>query len=167
MTNNTAWVGGRGQGLTFGTLINSGDMTSLGTSSGSNYTVLGTPTVANGGTTLDMYMDISAAVTASSSVTPAAGANLAFYIYALNQDGTHYGDNQLVTATQASVTPSFSAAGTIPVPTAASTTYYGTLTGVIIPPGSFKVAITNNSGAAFTAGTQTVSYRTYNINLNA
>jgi len=38
---------------------------------------------------------------------------------------------------------------------------------VIIPPGSFRLAIQNNSGFTLTSGTQTVKYRTYNINLNS
>jgi hypothetical protein len=38
---------------------------------------------------------------------------------------------------------------------------------IIIPPGSFRLAMQNNSGFSLTAGTQTVKYRTYNQNLNS
>jgi hypothetical protein len=38
----------------------------------------------------------------------------------------------------------------------------------VIPPGSFRFALYNNSGAALsaTAGNCIVKYRTYNVNLN-
>jgi hypothetical protein len=50
------------------------------------------------------------------------------------------------------------------IPAVATTTnMYGFAQQILIPPGSFRVAIQNNSGFALTAGTQTVKYKTYNL----
>jgi hypothetical protein len=46
------------------------------------------------------------------------------------------------------------------------TTLIGIAKGIVMPAGTFAVAIQNNSGFTLTSGTQTVKYRTYNINLN-
>jgi hypothetical protein len=130
-------------------------------------TVLSSVSDITNGTNLDMFMDISYLLTISSN-TVAAGANFAFWIYALNEDGTHYGDNQFIAGTAAALTPAFApcAVGTIPA-VASTTTMYGFCQQIIIPPGSFRVAIQNNSGFTLTSGTQTVKYKTYNINLNS
>lgn len=163
MTSRTAWVAGNGQGLTFGTLINSADMTSLPNGS----TVVSSVADIANGTNLDQFMDISYLLVIASS-TIAAGANFSFWLYALNEDGTHYGDGQFTNGTQAALTPAFSPAAVGAIPAVATTTnMYGFLQGIIIPPGSFRVAIQNNSGFALTSGTQTVKYKTYNINLNS
>jgi hypothetical protein len=118
--------------------------------------------IANG-TALDMFMDISVSLAIASS-TVAAGANLAFWLYELNQDGSTYGDNKLTAGTGAAITPSFAPCAIIPLFAAASqTTLIGYANQITIPPGSFRLAIQNNSGFTLTAGTQTVKYRTYNI----
>lgn len=162
MANRTAWTAGNGVGLTWTTLINSSDMASMPNAD----TVLSTVADIANGTNLDMFMDVSASLAIASS-TIVAGANLAFWLYALNQDGTTYGDGQLTAGTQAAKTPTFAAFGTMPLVAAASqTTLLGYIQQVIIPPGSFRVAIQNNSGFALTSGTQTVKYRTYNVQLN-
>lgn len=163
MANRTAWTAGNGQGLTYGTLINTADMASM---TNGQTVVSSVADIANG-TNLDMFMDISYLLVIASS-TIAAGANFAFWIYNLNEDASHYGDGQFTNGTAASLTPSFPPAAVVGIPAVASTTnMYGTATGIVIPPGSFRVAIQNNSGFALTSGTQTVKYRTYNINLNS
>jgi hypothetical protein len=164
MANRTAWAADPlGQGLTWGTLINSGDISTLANGSSCLSSVA---TITNG-TALAMFMDISYLLAIASS-TIAAGANFSFWLYYLNEDGTHFGDNQLPTAgTQAAITPAFPPCAVVGIPPVASTTsMYGTATGILIAPGSFRVAIQNNSGFTL-SGTQTVQYRTYNINLNA
>lgn len=162
MASTTSWIGGNGQGLTYGTLINSADMASM---ANANTVVSSVADIANG-TALDMFMDISASLVISSS-TIVAGANLSFWIFMLNQDGTSYGDGQFTNGTAAAKTPTFSPCGTIPLIAAATqTALKGDIQQIIIPPGSFRVAIQNNSGFTLTAGTQTVKYRTYNLNLN-
>jgi len=163
MANRTAWTAGNGAGLTWTELIKTGDLASMANGS----SVLSSDADIANGSNLDIYMDISYLLAIASS-TIGTGANIAFWIYALNEDGSHYGDNQLPTAgTQAAITPAFSPCAVLGIPAVASTTnMYGTATGIIIPPGSFRVACQNNSGFALTSGTQTVKYRTYNLNLN-
>lgn len=162
MTSRTAWTAGNGVGLTWTTGINSADMASMATAN----TVLSSVADIANGTNLDMFMDISASLVISSS-TIAAGANLAFWIYDLNQDGTTYGDNQFTAGTAAAKTPTFPPCAVIPLIAAATqTALIGYVNQIVIPPGSFRLAIQNNSGFTLTAGTQTVKYRTYNINLN-
>lgn len=164
MTSRTAWTAGNGVGLTWTTLINSADMASMT----NGQSVLSSVADIANGTNLDMFMDISASLVIASS-TIVAGANLAFWLYALNQDGTTYGDGQLTAGTAASKTPANvqNLIGPMGLVAAASqTALIGLLQQIIIPPGSFRVAIQNNSGFSLTSGTQTVKYRTYNLNLN-
>lgn len=162
MTSRTAWTAGNGVGLTWTTAINSSDMASMATAN----TVLSSVADIANGTNLDMFMDISASLLISSS-TIVAGANLAFWIYDLNQDGTTYGDNQFTAGTAAAKTPTFAPCAVMPLIAAATqTALIGYTNQIIIPPGSFRLAIQNNSGFTLTAGTQTVKYRTYNLNLN-
>jgi hypothetical protein len=163
MASRAAWTAGNGVGLSWTTAINSADMASIANASS---VVSSVADIANG-TNLDMFMDLSASCVISSS-TIAAGANLAFWIYQLNQDGTTYGDGQFTNGTQAAKTPTFAPCGVMPLVAAASqTALIGFIQQIVIPPGSFRVAMQNNSGFTLTSGTQTVKYRTYNINLNA
>ena len=166
MANRSAWVAGNGVGLTWTTAINTADMASLaGTTAGSNTVLSSAADIANG-TNLDQFMDLSAECVIASSTIP-AGSNLTFWIYALLDNATNYGDGQLVAGTPKTTTPTFPPCAIMPlVAAAAQTNLYGFAQGIIIPPGSFRLAIQNNSGFAFTGGTQTVKYRTYNINLN-
>lgn len=166
MANRTAWTAGNGVGLTWTTAINSADMASMaGTTAGSNTVLSSVADIANG-TALDQFMDLSMSLIISSS-TIAAGANIAFFLYQLNQDGTTYGDNKLTAGTPATLTPSMPPIAVIPLFAAASqTTLIGGVTGLIMPSGSFRLAVQNNSGFALTSGTQTVKYRTYNQQLN-
>lgn len=162
MASRTAWTAGNGQGLTWGTLINSADMASM---TNSQSVLSSVADIANG-TNLDQFMDISAVLAISSS-TIVAGANLAYWLYALQEDGSTYGDGQLTAGTAASKTPAFAPCAVMGLVAAASqTALVGFSQGIIIPPGSFRVAIQNNSGFTLTSGTQTVKYRTYNQNLN-
>lgn len=163
MTNRTAWTAGNGQGLSWGTLINSADLASMATGK----SVLSSVSDIANGTNLDMWMDISVRCAISSS-TIVAGANLALFLYALLDDGSTYGDGQLTAGSQASLTPTFPPVGTIPLVAAAlQTTLVGFIQGIQLPPGSFRFALQNNSGFSFTSGTQVAKYRTYNMNLNA
>jgi hypothetical protein len=162
MASRTAWTAGNGVGLTWTTGINSADLASMANGS----TVVSSVADIANGTNLDMFMDISVSQLISSS-TIVAGANLSFWIFQLNQDGTTYGDGQFTNGTQAAKTPTFAPCAVIPLVAAATqTTLIGAALQIIIPPGSFRLAEQNNSGFALTAGTQTVKYRTYNLNLN-
>jgi hypothetical protein len=160
--NRTAWTAGNGQGLTWGTLINSADMASMTNGQSVLSSVAG---IANG-TNLDQFMDISCKLTIASS-TIAAGANIAFWIAPLQEDGTTYGDGQLTAGTAASLTPAWTPVATVPLYAAASqTTLWAYAQQITLPPGTYKVIMQDNSGFALTSGTQTCMYRTYNINLN-
>lgn len=162
MTNRTAWTAGNGAGLSWATAINSSDMASMVNGS----SVLSTVADIANGTALDQYMDLSVRCAIASS-TIAAGANLALWLFLLLDDGSTYGDGQFSAGTQAAKTPTFPPIAAIPLVAAASqTTLVGYATGLLIPPGSFRLALQNNSGFALTSGTQTVKYRTYNTNLN-
>jgi hypothetical protein len=164
MVTKASWVAGLGQGLTWGTAINSGDLNTGGTvGMPTANTVLSTVADIANGTALDMFMDISVSLLIASS-TIVAGANLAFYLYELNQDGTTYGDNQFTAGTFAAKTPTVPPCASITlVPLAGQTTLIGYANQISIPPGSFRLAIMNNSGFTLTTGTQTVKYRTYNL----
>lgn len=163
MANRTGWATGRGQGIvSWGTLINTADMASMT----NGQTVLSSVADIANGTNLDQFMDISYLLTIASS-TIAAGANFAFWPYYLNQDGTHYGDNQFTAGTPASLTPAVPGVSSHAIPAVAgTTTMYGTITGIVLRPGAFRFAMQNNCGFALTAGTQTVKYETYNQDLN-
>ena len=162
MASRTAWTAGNGAGYTWTTLINSADLASMVNGS----TVVSSVADIANQTNQDMFMDISFSQTIASS-TIVAGANLAFFLFMLNQDGTTYGDGQFVNGTQKAATPTFAPCGAFGlVAAAAQTTLVGQINQIIIQPGSFRVAEQNNSGFTFTAGTQTVKYRTYNLNLN-
>lgn len=164
MANNTAWVGGSiNSGLAWATLISSGDLTSLGTTT--NTVIANSVSIANG-TGLDQFMDISIQLAIGSS-TIAAGANIAIWLAMLQQDGSTYGDNMIIAGTPAAYTPPWPPVAVFPLWAATGrTTLIGQVNGIIIPPGSFKAILQNNSGFALTSGTQSVSFRSYNQQLN-
>jgi hypothetical protein len=162
MTNRTAWTAGNGAGLTWSTAINSADMASMT----NGQSVLSSVSDITNGTNFDMFMDISVRLAIASS-TIAAGATIPLWIYELLDDGATYGDGQLTAGAAAAKTPTFAPCAIIPlVAAAAQTTLVGFTNQIMIPPGSFRLALQNNSGFALSSGTQTVKYRTYNINLN-
>jgi len=168
MAARTAWTPGNGAGLTWTTVINSSDIVSLASGSA----VLSTVSDVLNGASLDQFMDISAVCASSVARTLSGGANLAFWIYPLNEDGTTYGDNQFTAGTQAAATPAFAPCAIVALPNVSVTQFSGTVTGIIIPPGNFRLAIQNNTGFGLSstvssgAVTQIVKYRTYNVQLN-
>lgn len=162
MASRTAWTAGNGVGLTWATAINSADLASMVNGNA----VLSTVADIANGTALDQFMDISVRCAIASN-TIAAGANLALWLYLLLDDGSTYGDGQFVAGTQKTATPTFAPCASIALVAAASQTILaGYATGVLLPPGSFRLVLQNNSGFTLTSGTQTVRYRTYNIALN-
>ena len=163
MTNRTAWTGGNlNSGLGWVTAINSADMASMINGN----TVLSSVADFANGTALDQLMDVSVRCAISSSTT-VAGANFAIWIYDLLDNGSTYGDGQLTSGTSTAKTPTFAPAAVIPLVVAASqTTLVGFANGIVLPPGSFRLAFQNNSGFTLTSGTQTVMMRSYNVQLN-
>lgn len=161
MANRTAWTAGNGQGLTWGLALNTADLATMPTGS----TVVSSIADIANGTNLDQFADISFSMAIASS-TIAAGANMAFWIFILNEDGSTYGDGQFTNGAQAAKTPTFPPCAVFPLVAAATqTTMVGGVTGIILPPGSFRFACQNNSGFTL-SGTQTIKFRTYNQNLN-
>lgn len=163
MASRVAWTAGNGVGFTWTTAINSADLASMAAGS----TVLSSVADIANQTNLDIYADISVRLAiASTAIT--AGANAALWLYALLDDGTTYGDGNFVAGTQKAATPAFAPIAVIPFPVATLTALVGFAQGIIIPPGSFRLALQNNTlpATALSAGTQTVKYRTYNLNLN-
>lgn len=164
MANRTAWTAGNGQGLVWGTLINGADLASLANGS----TVLSTVADITNGTAFDLYTDISVRMTVTSA-TPPAGSFFGLYLAALLDDGVTYGDGTLTSGSTITRAPPYAPVGIIPLESAAAATVLaGFVQGILIPPGSFRFALYNNSGAALssTAGNCIAKYRTYNLNLN-
>src|SRR5437762_2487157 len=163
MSNRTAWTAGNGVGFTWTTAINGGDLASLANGS----TVLSSVANIANQTNLDLYADISVRMTVASA-TPPPGAYFGIYLYALLDDGSTYGDGSMASGGTITRAPPFNPADTIPLEGAAATTLLaGFCPGIVIPPGSFRFAFFNNSGAALsaTAGDCIVKYRTYNFDL--
>jgi len=117
--------------------------------------------IANG-TALNLYSDVSFSLTGT---TPTSGvAYFTLYLLPLNQDGSTYGDG---TVSGAVLPGSNYQVGSVQVPlSVTSGTLTGMMRGIVIPPGSFKFAIANQTGNALAASPNTVSYRTYSENLN-
>lgn len=171
MTARTAWTAGNAQGYAWTPLFNTADLASMASA---NAVLSSIADLANQ-TAQDQFMDVSIALAISSN-TIASGKTVALFLYPLNQDGTTYGDNQFTAGTASSRVPGacYAAIGTNQVtpgvlqipPLAATTSIVGISTGIILPPGSFRMVLQQTSGFTLTSGTQTVQYRTYNINLN-
>ena len=167
MSNKTSWVAGNSPGFTWTDLFSSSAATDINNASGiaTGSCVMSTITITNQ-LSLDMFMDISARFTISSS-TIVSGANLAFYLYALLDDASSYGSGELTAGTVAATSPPMPPIATIPLRAAASQTVLeGFYQGILIPPGSFKMVFQNNSGFTTTTTGNICKYRTYNINLN-
>lgn len=147
------WIAGSGVGLTW-TLT--GSTTTLDTLASSN-AILTSSDITNG-TALDIFADISLA---GGSITVAQPAFVGVYLYPLNADGSTYGDGRFGSAALGPP-PSNYYVGSLGTSTGAAV-WEGTITGVVIPPGTFRLVVHNNMGAAFAgSGTNFVKYRTYN-----
>lgn len=145
------WVAGAtaGWASAFGTEINS-------ITNGNS--VLSSVSITNG-TGLDMFADFS--VTAGGTITTAAPNFLWLGLMPLNQDGTVYGDGVNTTTAAAYVPPATYWVGNIMVRAAASTIVQGTISRIILPPGTFSFVAYSQLGATAHA-TMTCKYRTYN-----
>jgi hypothetical protein len=164
MANRTAWVAGNGEGFAWGTALNGSDLALLANGS----TVLSSVADIANQTGLDLYADVSVRMTVASA-TPPAGAFLALYLAALLDDGATYGDGSMTSGGTIARAPPYAPVGIVALESAAATTLLaGFVPGILIPPGSFRFALYNGSGAALsaTAANCIVKYRTYNLNLN-
>lgn len=146
------WIGGSGQGLTWGGAFGT-EINSLANGSA----VLSSVSVSNA-SALDIFADLS--FLAGATVTSAAPNYLSFFLYPLGEDGATYGDGRFGSAA-AATPPGNYWIGNMGFAAAASTTIAGILSRIIIPPGSFKFLIYNFAGAALPSS-NTCKYRTYN-----
>lgn len=109
-------------------------------------------------TNLDIYVDIEVSL---ASLSPTAGAYVALYI-ALAVDGTNYpapaAADMRLSSTQLLCV--------IPIGTTAATAQRVAARSVVIPPGTFKIYLDNQTGAALNASSNTVKFNAYDVNLN-
>lgn len=148
------WIGGSGQGLTWGDAFSTATLNSIGAFNA----ILSDIAITNG-TPFDIFADISISLASLAVVTPNF---VGVYLYPLNKDGTTYGDGRFVT-NNAGPPPDVYSVGSIGL-VAATQAQEGTLTQITIPPGTFKFVLYNACGnaVAFAASGNTCQYRTYN-----
>jgi hypothetical protein len=146
------WIAGSGVGFTwssaFGAEINAAI---------ANGNAIASSVVIANQSSLDIFADLS--WFSGAGVTTVAPAFLAFYLYPLNNNAV-YGDGRFA-ASAAGPPPGNYYIGSIGFAAAAATTINGAVTGIIMPPGSFKFVVYNQAGVAL-ATTNTCQYRTYN-----
>lgn len=125
---------------------------------GNNTMTAASPAIANQ-TNLDIYVDIEVNL---ASLSPSAGAYVSLYILEA-VDGTNYpaqsdADTRL-TSTQLLCV--------VPIGTTAATAQRVAVRNVVIPPGSFKIKLDNQTGVALNATGNTVKWNAYDVNGNA
>jgi hypothetical protein len=103
---------------------------------------------------LDMYMDVEAYVAAQGSAR-SAGAYLGIYLIPSLDGGTNYGYGDATDAPPAS-----GLVAALPLD-AATTARRVQATMIPVPPGHFKLIISNATGQAFAAADSTLAYRLY------
>jgi hypothetical protein len=106
-----------------------------------------------------MFMGLS--YVAGAALTTVAPAYLAFYLYPLSDDASHYGDGRFGSAA-AGPPPGGYQIGTIGFAAAASTTIWGQIMNIPIIPAKFKIVLYNQAGIALPASGNTLKYVTYN-----
>ncbi len=82
------------------------------------------------------------------------------YLYPLNKDGSSYGEGKFGTSAAGPPSPTY-AVGSITF-VAATQAQTGTLSRIVLPPGTFKFVLYNQGGIALAASGNTCQYRTYN-----
>lgn len=149
------WIAGSGVGLTW---------TAAFTASTLNSIVNGNAIISDlqidNSSALDIFADVSIAL---GSLTSGAGAPyIGIYLVPLNADGSTYGDGRFA-ASAAGPPASQYFVGAIPLIPSVTQAQEGTLRGIVLPPGAFKLIAYNQAGAtlAGSAG-NTCKYRTYN-----
>ena len=161
MTARSAWTAGNGQGLVYGPVFGA-EITAL-----ANGAVALSSIAVTNGTALDQFMDVSIeAKTASGSL--AAGAGMVVWIMYLQGDGVTYGDGSFALGATgaAAAAPAVVPAVSIPLRSGITGTAWvgSNASPVVLEPGTFALALQNNTG--FTLSGCTGYYRTYNQNLN-
>jgi hypothetical protein len=148
------WIAGSGVGLTwtscFGTEVNS---VVTGNAIQSSITI-------SNATALDLLCDLSISL---GSVTTGSGLPyVGFYFYPLNQDASTYGDGRFGSSA-AGPPPTAYYAGAIPAPASTTAVVVGMIRSVWLPPGSGRFVLYNNLGVTLASSSNTIAYRTYNL----
>ena len=146
------WVGGSGQGLTWGNAFTGSTLNSIA----SGNAILSDLSITNG-TSLDIFADLSINLASAAFAAPNF---IGVYLYPLNADGSTYGDGRFGSSA-AGPPPATYYVGSIGL-VAATQAQEGTLQRIIMPPGTFKFVLFNQGGIAFASSANTCQYRTYN-----
>ena len=111
-----------------------------------------------------LYTDGTISVALGAVAPSAAGANLAFFLQPLNQDGTTYGDG----IASGTVLPVSGYVGSITWPTSATAAAQTQSLKIAsdLPPTKFKLGVVNNLGSALAASGNTISIALNALNLN-
>lgn len=127
--------------------------------------IISTATVVSNGAG-DIFADLSF-IMVTSTMSPTAGGGLDFYLLPLLHDGSTYPDGES-TATAANQATATYFVGRMLFRAKATSTQNGMLRGIVIPNGTFKWYVINNTGAVLpsSATNMTCQYRTYGENLN-
>lgn len=146
------WIAGSGQGLTWGDAFSTATLNAIA----SGNAILSDISISNG-TALDIFADLSIALGSAAFVAPNF---IGVYLYPLNKDGTTYGDGRFGTSASGPPPNNYSV-GSIGL-VAATQAQEGSLSRIILPPGTFKFVLYNQGGVALAATGNTCQYRTYN-----
>jgi hypothetical protein len=159
MANTAKWIAGAA-GLTWAVAgFTATDFNSLASGS-----VVVAATNKDNSANLDLYADVSFALTVGGTTTAASFVSL--YILPLDQDGATYGDGA-ANGTTAPVSGYLVATIGVKAGVTSGNVVNGTFRGIVLPPGDMKFAIVNNLTVALNAAAAaSVKYRTYNENLN-
>lgn len=146
------WIAGSGAGLTWADAFSTATLNSIANGNA----ILSDVNIPNG-TALDLYADLSFELASAAFTAPGF---IGVYLYPLNKDGSSYGDGRF--GTSAAGPPSVNYwVGNIFI-VQATQAQDGSLTGILLPPGSFKFVLYNAGGVAFAGSGNTCQYRTYN-----
>jgi hypothetical protein len=163
MSNINKWIAGAVD--SYSDAFNSADLASLASGSG----VLSSISDIDNTSNLDLYAEVSFAL-AISSATPAAGDYAALYLAELNQDGSSYGDGTFTSGSQKAWAPAWQPCGSFPFQSGAGalTSLVGTFPLILLPRAKFRFLLYVKFGAitGLSSGTQTVKYRTANLQNN-
>lgn len=146
------WIAGSGAGLTWADAITGSVLNSIANGNA----ILSDVAIANG-TPLDVFADVSIALASAAFAAP---NYLGIYLYPLNKDGSTYGDGRFGSSATGQPTANYWV-GNIGL-IAATQAQTGSLSRIILPPGTFKFVIYNSGGVALASSGNTCQYRTYN-----
>ena len=106
---------------------------------------------------LDMFMDISIVLASAAFIAP---NYIGVYVHPLNEDGSTYGDGRFGSSAAGPPSACYYV-GKVDL-VAATQAQEGTLRGVLMPPGQFKIVLHNQGGVALASSGNVCKYRTYN-----